>query len=374
MLGQHVFTRFTASLDPSHLEPWHYYASAIWQELTRHSLHWLVAAGLAFLIVRAWIGRPWMARLIALWLVVPLILISMGTSKLFHYSYPFVPALALGTGYLIAALVALVTSVGVTSKTSTAADVRETSASRALAIGRTLLVAGAVVAFAVACWTVMDGRLAWRVGSLRISNAEIGRPLVLGAVLLWLGAAPITMLHRWIVVPLMVLLMAPTYEEMIVRLRRPDHPLRTIRDCALHIQETSADAHRGVYNAARGGAGHPLFYYLRALGPWKFEDRPAPAQVRRAVLQQAQPVLVVEQDFGAVITAVTPPRDAAAGAARASLETPDAPAAANASVVGVLQPGGVVVLLPGPYQVCVPPVVAAGWEAVGGGVGRGGNE
>lgn len=378
MLGQHVVTRFTASLDPSHLEPWHYYVSAIWAELTRHSLHWLVAAGVVLLVARGAIGRPWLARLIALWLVVPMILISMGTSKLFHYAYPFVPAFALGTGYLVATLVALVTTAWATSRTSTAAETVDTNLSRALRIGRAVLVAGAVVAFAVACWTMLDGRFAWRIGGVRLSNADVDRPLIIGAALLWLGAAPLSMLHRWIVVPLLVLLVAPIYQGTITRLRHPDHPLRTARDCALQVQRTSADAHRGVYNAARGRASHPFFYYFRALGPWKWEDRPVPNEVRRALVEQAQPALVALEDFGTVISALEPEQvqvqqqETRGAAARASLETQAGLESRQTAVAGVLAPGGVIVVLPGPFQTCVTPIVAAGWEAIGGGVGHGG--
>ena len=42
---------------------------------------------------------------VLLWATLPLALISVGTSKLYHYAYPFLPPLALAAGYLVALLV-----------------------------------------------------------------------------------------------------------------------------------------------------------------------------------------------------------------------------------------------------------------------------
>ena len=43
ILGEHVVRRFTATLIPSHLQPWHYYLEAMWTEFTADGVNWLVA-------------------------------------------------------------------------------------------------------------------------------------------------------------------------------------------------------------------------------------------------------------------------------------------------------------------------------------------
>jgi hypothetical protein len=40
--------------------------------------------------------------LVVFWFALPISLISLGSSKLFHYTYPFIPPLALAAGYLFA--------------------------------------------------------------------------------------------------------------------------------------------------------------------------------------------------------------------------------------------------------------------------------
>ena len=45
---------------------------------------------------------------ILLWFILPVTLMSLGTSKLYHYLYPFLPPLALAGGVLPAAILAAV--------------------------------------------------------------------------------------------------------------------------------------------------------------------------------------------------------------------------------------------------------------------------
>lgn len=368
MFGAHVYTRFTGALDPAHMAPWTAYLEWIWGDLVQARTAWLVAAGLLFLSVRAWIGRPWLARLLLLWFVVPIALMSMGSSKLPHYAFPFLPPLALAAGYAVAGVVAAITGP-IRAIAFTRIGATMVRIPRALTIVRRALVVVAVMAFVVAVWTVIDGRVMWNVGGgLRLSNASVGRPLVLGAFLLWLGAAPLSTLHTWIVVPLMVLSIAPAYEGVVDRLRRPDHPLRTVRDCALEVQRANPGVSRRVYNAAHATASHPYFYYLRSLGPWIWADTPADGEIRRRLLDPAQqsPVLVARGDFDAVISALGPRDRHPTEVAHVSLD--DLLESRQTAVTGVIdRVGEVIVVLPGAYQACVTPVVAAGWHAVGGG-------
>jgi 4-amino-4-deoxy-L-arabinose transferase-like glycosyltransferase len=102
MFGVHVYTRFTSSLNPEHLHPWHYYYSMTWLVFSRAGSQWLALVGLATLAATALTGRPWLARLLFIWWLLPFALISLGSSKLIHYAYPFLPPIALGAGVAVA--------------------------------------------------------------------------------------------------------------------------------------------------------------------------------------------------------------------------------------------------------------------------------
>jgi hypothetical protein len=161
----------------------------------------------------------------------------------------------------------------------------------------------------------------------------------------------------------MALLGRPLYEGALEPLRASDHPLRTIRDCAVRVQRSHTDAGRSVYNAARAETGHPFFYYLRHLGPWTFAEAPEPHEVRRHLSSddRQSPVIVGRDDFPALALAVTADREPDRGVARVNLQPSDS----RDLVVGAISPAGVIIVLPGPYQVCVGPAVLAGWRAVG---------
>jgi hypothetical protein len=124
----------------------------------------------------AWAGRPWLARLLLLWWIVPFALMSIGTSKMFHYTYPFLPPIALGVG-LVADTLYRAIERGIT---------RGARLQRWPAIprGRPLLAAVAVVALAVAVWTAVAGQVRWDInGVLLLRNSSVARPLILSGVL-----------------------------------------------------------------------------------------------------------------------------------------------------------------------------------------------
>jgi 4-amino-4-deoxy-L-arabinose transferase-like glycosyltransferase len=102
MFGEHVVKRFTAYLDPAHLQPWHFYFSHLWSVLRLQGAALAVSLG-AILVFWRTIRERWLeGALLVLWFVVPMTLISTGTSKLYHYAYPFLPPVALAGGYGIA--------------------------------------------------------------------------------------------------------------------------------------------------------------------------------------------------------------------------------------------------------------------------------
>ncbi len=99
MFGEHVYTRFTTSLDPGHLHPWNFYYVTMFRQLGYSGTAWLVTAGAVLLLVNT-VRQPSLDKLlIVYWFAIPVALISIGTSKLHHYLYPFLPPLALAAGY-----------------------------------------------------------------------------------------------------------------------------------------------------------------------------------------------------------------------------------------------------------------------------------
>ena len=106
MLGVHVVQRFTVTIDPRHIQPWHYYFSQSWSALELAGSRWIGALGILALAADGWIRGRWLSRLLFLWWALPLVAISMGTSKLFHYAYPFLPPIAIGAGAVAAKIFA----------------------------------------------------------------------------------------------------------------------------------------------------------------------------------------------------------------------------------------------------------------------------
>jgi len=101
IFGDHVVKRLTAYLDPTHLQPWHFYFTHLWG-LLRESGAWFVVVPGALLILRRTLFHRWLeGALIILWFVLPMAVISAGTSKLYHYAYPFLPPFALAGGYFV---------------------------------------------------------------------------------------------------------------------------------------------------------------------------------------------------------------------------------------------------------------------------------
>ena len=111
MLAEHVYARFTTGLNPEHVHPWYYYLELMWTYLSLEGIQWIVTVGVAILVVQT-IRRRWFEGTVVLvWGILPLALISVGSSKLYHYAYPFLPPLALALGYLTALVMMLAPGV-----------------------------------------------------------------------------------------------------------------------------------------------------------------------------------------------------------------------------------------------------------------------
>ena len=211
MFGQHVYARFTGFLDPSHLQPWHYYYSVTWDQFTLSGGQWIAAAGIVTLALQAWTGRPWLARLLLVWWALPLALMSFGTSKVFHYAYPFLPPIALGAG-AVASLLFSTVERGVRLALSNA-----------------------------------DGALLRAVGP---TWPHVSRVLILSTAI-----AAVAM-----ILPL------SAYSTAVDRATSVRSPMRVLRDCVMDRQRQPTETH--LYPDYEQLPDHSPYYYLRPVGPW----------------------------------------------------------------------------------------------------------
>jgi 4-amino-4-deoxy-L-arabinose transferase-like glycosyltransferase len=263
MFGEHVVTRFTQFADPAHVRPWHFYVSQAHTELSKaDSIPW-VAFGLGVLLVQAVRCRTPDWVVIALWLIVPVALISLGSSKLYHYFYPYLAPLALAAG---AGVAWVVSAAGERLPISGPLQWR----SRGWVKGGAwaLTIAASLIAFA----TAIDGGVWLNAGDrLMFRNTSIGRPLIVATVGLALAAG--LRVGALAAVVLLIQLVLPTplsaYAENLRRLKVTDRPLGSLAECVRreHARRSSAGQSAGVYAPVSEQAFlHPYFYYLRGTG------------------------------------------------------------------------------------------------------------
>lgn len=102
IFGIHVYDRMTVGLDPSHVHSTGFYLSQLYANLQFSNVWPITAAGGVLLLIDT-IRRRWSdGFVILLWFALPLTLISLATSKLYYYAYPFFPPVGLAAGYLVA--------------------------------------------------------------------------------------------------------------------------------------------------------------------------------------------------------------------------------------------------------------------------------
>jgi len=163
MFVEHVATRVTAFVDPAHVQPWWFYPAFVAGTLT---MTWpYVVAGAVALAWRAR-TRP-AAVLVALWFVVPIVLFSLAASKLAHYVYPALPALAVIGGQAFGAAVDLV------------GDMRRVApVCRRARMALAMLVTGALT---LALVVALRGRVDVALGPLNVRTASPARPALAAA-------------------------------------------------------------------------------------------------------------------------------------------------------------------------------------------------
>jgi 4-amino-4-deoxy-L-arabinose transferase-like glycosyltransferase len=338
MLGAHVIERFTVSIDPSHIHPWNYYFVMIFRELDRTGTIWLTIAGGVLLVFRVVRERRLEELLVIAWFVVPLGLMSIGTSKLHHYTYPFLPALALAAGYVPGWLSLASREPVDVMMTRIEWRFIEPRAWSARVRQVLLVLAGAATLLAIA--TLVLGQVQLRIGDVQLfRNSHVFRPVFAAFVLATLAGRGVFAAR--LMVPIAILLSvvpAQTYDDTRVHLRRDEHPMRSARDCLVSVRERELSAGRsapGIY-AIREQKWmlHSHFYYFRVFAPWERGDVLDDRVVSDGLFEpgRQRPILLGDGDYQAFKTSH----------ADALLSVP------------AVRLRDVLLLMPGPYAACGP--------------------
>ena len=321
ILGEHVYNRFTRSIDPLHIQPWHFYVAEAFTQLERAgSLIWVVL-GIVWLIVDTARRRTPEGVLVLVWMSVPVALMSLGSSKVYHYFYPYLPPLAIAAGAGVAWLLI-------------AAERRLASPEwlqrpRSGGVKATAW-AVAALAIAVAVTTAILGTLRIEIGSAVVRNSSLVRPALIAVIAI--AAAGGFRLTGARMVALLAALLVPTplesLDHNIRRLAVQNRPLGALAECIRGVDPRGAGAYAPVSEPA---FKHPYFYYLRGDG-WREPIDTARLRAALTVDWRERPVVLQPGDYAKFVESSGP--------------LPDEPAQVQAPTV--------LVLLPGRFKPCAP--------------------
>lgn len=342
ILGEHVVRRLTNYLDPTHLQPWHYYLTTMWREFQKDQVSWLVAAGLVVLLVQT-IRRRWLAgAVVLLWAAVPMAIISAGTSKVYHYAYPFLPPIALSAGYAVA-LVFLLAPAPLRRLLAAVEDQLARWWPALARIGNRPgagRVAGIVIVSAagLALAAVLLGHVRLQVdGRTLLRSSGVWRPLAV-IVLAALATGTSVRIPR-IVVAILLLNVMPlaAYRGQIDRLSDGKHPIRDAAACLGEVQRRTG-RNVGLFVDIPEGIWHPIYYNFRRVQPWTLGGGPLDPAIERHLSDAAaaRPLLLSDAVWREWLRAH---RGDAGGSAPAP------------PMIGFLN---TVLLLPGDYASCSP--------------------
>jgi 4-amino-4-deoxy-L-arabinose transferase-like glycosyltransferase len=354
MLQEHVYTRFTHYLDPTHVQPWSYYWLNVYRSFSFAGSLFVVLAGLLILSVQTVRRRSPEGAVLLSWFWLPMIIVSMGTSKLIHYVYPFLPPLALGAGYVVA-LVLMLAPAPIERFLWTPREFASSRAPNVLAalrrpVGRTVLLAVAASAVAIAIASVIDGQVRLEIaGTVVFKSGGVLRPVII--VIICSALAGEGRRVTRVVVPLLVagLLPMPAYRQTLARLEDGTHPLRTARDCLRRVEQQIGDGTpAGLYVDVPGAVmWHPIYYYFRAVRPWTRTESEQPAVFDKYLndSREPRPILVWDRHYQDLIHHST---ESGAAERTRTMSPP------------MVNFNDMLLLLPGPYAACSSEASGAG--------------
>jgi 4-amino-4-deoxy-L-arabinose transferase-like glycosyltransferase len=332
IVGVHVYQRFTTALDAAHVQPWYYYFLTLYE--------WLSASGVAGLVIGGFVALAWQvlvrkrfdALVIILWAFMPMVLLSFGSSKLYHYAYPFLPAYALAAGYFVAIFFALAAAPVARGLGALRSFMRRRFPSLAGAGGRwpvRVVFLTALIALAVFALTnLARGRTS------KFRPAIVALPFVLP---LAFGPRGRSYVLPFVVISLLPL---PAYRASLLALAEESHPYRSTAECLAGV-DRRLGSRRGLYVAwPYLGTSHPVNYYFRRVKPWERELSVDPNKVAAYGLGSAaavRPILIYGTEYRKL------PADL-----REALPPP-----VDLKLDGLL-------LLPGPYATCTMPDLKVG--------------
>ena len=352
LLTEHVYRRMTSFLEPAHVQPWHFYVTAIHAEVANNKTIVPVICGaiaLTFVTVR----RRWDPGVLVLsWFIVPVTAISFGTSKLYHYTYPFLPPLALAAGYLPALLLGrdpLVTRALARLRTRLAVRGWTDRVTAHLSTIRWVAAGLAVLMLGLAAVTLGNGRVVLEIGGLTLlRNSSVVRPVLLGTALLLMARSSGVDGRGLLTLLLLAALPLGAYGETLGRLNEGRAPVRALAECL--DERGSAKPPRAVYVHADNPGYWEYVYYLRRVGWEHPRDRPEGHLPRKLFIpEEQQPVLLSVDDYARL------ERSLAEDQARSSRLPGIPPDVDLRDVSRVSLDGERILLLPGEHASCAAP-------------------
>ena len=340
LVAEQVVMRMDEHLDPAHLQPWHFYFSTLHWQLERNATLPPIAIGLALLVFDTIRRRSPLGALLLCWFCVPTVAISFGSSKLYHYLFPFLPPLAIAAGYLPVGLLRtdsvfrrVVESCGDHPIVNRWVRRLHARAPRLPAIAYAV----ALVAYAVAVVTVVYGRFGIHLGGVTLfRNNSIARPLAV-SVILFVLAGRGKLAARWtIAIACLLTLPLYVYLRTVEEVHDKDNKLGTLKACldagaaaaparGVHVH-TDLDTWRYIYYFRDFGWHHPGERNDSQLLPLLFDEGR-----QQPVLLKGSDVARVQRDVGVRLDNIARVRFA----------------------------DGLQLLLPGPYAACAGPGAAA---------------
>ena len=343
ILKEHVYNRFTSFLDPAHVQPWHFYVTEMITRLRESGMLEVTVIGLLWMLVDLVRRRTFAVGLVLAWLVLPMFLISLGTSKLYHYAYPFVPPAALAAGYVVANGYTLLQLACNTVLRRIDRTWIRTRAGLVQVLERpavrTAVMALASLALAIAAVSLVLGVFKVELGGRTLfRSAGVLRPAVVAFICGLLAASFKTTSRGVAAVMVASLLPFPAYRWTMTQLTLDQHPMRLASDCLQRLAQTQPGlAGRGLYVDVPGEVmTHGMNYYFRRVQPWTRAEQSSPGTLAGLLSDTAapRPMLVYDRPYQAFM------RGADAGVRQRTVSPP------------LVSFPDVVLLLPGPWAEC----------------------